>query len=109
MSDSTIISSTEIPENLQAPKPSNNELGDIIKWLKLGDVVVLMGSKYVYYIYHDCKKVTDIDTVRTIYINCEKKMELLSKDEWPWFIENENFGKCSCIKNRSKYSYECRI
>jgi hypothetical protein len=97
-----------IPERLQRPEVTTNNLKDIIDWLKLGDIVVLTNQNIVHYIFHDCK-CTDINSVRTIKIDCQKIPNLLLEDEWNWYINDAGFKQCKCVNNVSKYAYSFKL
>jgi hypothetical protein len=75
------------------PEISSNQLGDIYKWLNLGDVVMLR-SKYVQYIYHDCNKHTA--KCRYIIVDVNNFPSLLNEGEWPDFLNDAGKSVCKC-------------
>lgn len=101
--------SSIVPERLESPKCTSNQLADIISWLKLGDCVILCNGTYIKYIYHNCIE-NNSDKVRLIIIDCQGFPGLLDDGEWNWYIEDSGNKKCNCkdplewIKN-SVYKY----
>jgi hypothetical protein len=71
-------------------KLSNNNLGDIIQFLKNGDIVCLHENGYGVY-YFSKERIEQINNEQIIYIDVTKKPSLMDEDEWPWYIENEGF------------------
>ena len=87
---------------------TNNNLVDIINWLKAEAYVIIHSNNGRF--FHKCTKTTLTDeeitnyvnTHRFIYVNVKKMPELLDDGEWNWYINNEGFDECKCsLKNIS--------
>jgi hypothetical protein len=68
----------------ETPITTNNMLGDILGWLKLGDVVILHGKTHGQ-AYH----VSALPYNRKIYINISEIPDVGLEGEWPWYIINK--------------------
>jgi len=69
---------------------SSNSLKDIIDWLKLGHIVCIHTKEIWKYYYskptNDC-----INNELLIYIDLSNNPNLVTEDEWPWYIKTEGF------------------
>jgi len=69
---------------------TNNNLLDIINWLKKGYIVCLFSYNKKLFFYN--KEILDhITDEKLININMSHYASLLSDGEWPWYIMKENF------------------
>lgn len=85
---------------------TDNNLLDVINWLKLGAYVVIH-TDYARF-FHKCseKNLSEIEVDeylkhhKIIYINVSKLPGLLDDGEWNWYITNAGFDECKCsVKN----------
>jgi len=69
---------------------TNNNLKDIIGWLKEGSILCLMSynKKIFYYL---TETTDELDDTILIYVDVSNYSSLLDEGEWPWYIENEGF------------------
>ena len=84
MATSGLPTSNTVPvTDTTPPIPSNNCLGDVIKWLKRGDIVEM-------YNLHSnvklCYQVPGTEPCRFISIDTTSIRDLLADGEWPWYI-----------------------
>jgi hypothetical protein len=84
---------------------TNNNLLDIINWLKLGAYVIIH-TNYARF-FHKCSNLSEsevddyIKQHRFIYVNVSKLPGLLDDGEWNWYITNAGFDECKCsIKDK---------
>jgi hypothetical protein len=69
---------------------TNNNLKDIIGWLKEGSILCLMTyNKKVFYYLTETNE--NLDDTTLIYVDVSKHSSLLNEGEWPWYIEKEGF------------------
>jgi hypothetical protein len=71
---------------------TNNSLKDIINWLKQGHIVCLY-TNHLSKLFYKNATIDFIQKEYLIYINLNKTPELISEDEWPWYILNEGFSR----------------
>jgi hypothetical protein len=93
-----------------SPQTTENNLLDIINWLKEGDYVVIHNNyKYGRYFHSQCneKEQTDdeikpyLENTRIIYVNVSHLPGLLDDGEWNWYINQEGNQECKCqLKTR---------
>ena len=69
---------------------TNNNLSDIINWLKKGYIVCLFSYNKKLFFYN--KETLDhITDEKIIYVNVTHYASLLAEGEWPWYIMREKF------------------
>ena len=77
---------------------SNNNLLDIINWLKRGYMVCLFSYNKKFFFYN--KETLDyITDEKLIYVNVSHYASLLAEGEWPWYIMKEEFVEYKSIHN----------
>jgi hypothetical protein len=75
---------------------TNNNLLDIINWLKKGYIVCLFSYNKKIFFYN--KEIIDeITDEKLIYVNVSHYASLLADGEWPWYIMRENFMEYKSI------------
>ena len=75
---------------------TNNNLLDIINWLKKGYIVCLFSYNKKLFFYN--KEILDhITDEKLINVNVSHYASLLSEGEWPWYIMKENFVEYKSI------------
>jgi hypothetical protein len=75
---------------------TNNNLSDIINWLKKGYIVCLFSYNKKLFFYN--KETLDhITDEKIIYVNVTHYASLLAEGEWPWYIMREKFVEYKSI------------
>jgi hypothetical protein len=69
---------------------TNNNLFDIINWLKKGYMVCLYSYNKKIFFYNK-EILENITNEKLIYVNVSHYASLLSEGEWPWYIMKEGF------------------
>jgi hypothetical protein len=77
---------------------TNNNLLDIINWLKKGYIVCLFSYNKKLF-FHNKEIIDNITDEKIIYVNVSHYASLLSEGEWPWYIMKENFVEYKSINN----------
>jgi hypothetical protein len=87
-----------------APEFTGNNLSDIVKFLRNGDIVILNNDRFQI-TYHKCSDFPE--SKRTIHVDTgETWASLLNDDEWPYEINAVNIKPCTCnIKTDANYYY----
>ena len=75
----------------EQPKPSGNDLKDIIDWITLGDCVIIYCGNRSRTFHKDGNISHD---KRVIYIDVAKLPGLLDDGEWNWYIEDAGHREC---------------
>lgn len=89
-------------------EPTNNSLGDAIKWIKDGNLLFFCYNKQTYYIWHNCEN-KDPNWFRCIYLNFERVPSLLEEGEWESVIKDAGCKACSCsVEERTRYLKNCQ-
>ncbi len=92
----------------KTPATTENNLGDIIRWLKKGDYVVIY-DVFSGRFFHKCEKkdlnAEQIDkslkNCRVTYVNVNRMPGLLDDGEWNWYIKEAGMDQCTCnLKDR---------
>jgi hypothetical protein len=69
---------------------TNNNLKDIIGWLKEGSILCLMTyNKKIF--YYSTETTDELDDTTLIYVDISNHSSLMNEGEWPWYIEKEGF------------------
>ena len=66
---------------------TNNALHDIIVWLQLKNIICIHANKNYKFFYNK----NELDNNKLIYIDVSIDSNLLSDDEWTWYIKNNGF------------------
>jgi hypothetical protein len=81
---------------------TNNNLLDIINWLKRGAYVIIHTDSCGRF-FHKCDGKSNslevkqyLDTHRFIYVNVGRMTGFLDDGEWEWYIKNSGFDECTC-------------
>ncbi len=93
-------------QTYERPITTNNQLVDIINWLKLGDIVVIYNAYGSWRVFHNqCEKQCLVSTsdpkpkitcrISTIY--CKTIPGLLDEGEWEYYIKQEGNSECECL------------
>ena len=69
---------------------TNNNLKDIIGWLKEGSILCLM-THHKKIFYYSTETNYELDDTTLIYVDISNHSSLLNEGEWPWYIEKEGF------------------
>ena len=69
---------------------TNNNLKDIIGWLKEGSILCLMTYNKKKF-YYSTETLEQLDDTTLIYVDISNHSSLLNEGEWPWYIEKEGF------------------
>lgn len=69
---------------------TNNNLKDIIGWLKEESILCLMTYKKKIF-YYSTETNAPLDDTTLIYVDVSNHSSLLNEGEWPWYIEKEGF------------------
>ena len=69
---------------------TNNNLKDIIGWLKEGSILCLMTYRKKIF-YYSTETTEQVDDTPLIYIDISNYSSLMNEGEWPWYIEKEGF------------------
>ena len=69
---------------------TNNNLKDIIGWLKEGSILCLMTYRKKVF-YYSTETNENVDDITLIYVDISNQSSLMNQGEWPWYIENEGF------------------
>ena len=83
--------------------PTSNNLLDIIKWMYLGNHVLLHHKGTRQILYHYPKKVSE-DKPILFKINLLYMPSLLDEGEWEWYIKNEGCEEIGVINDEEMYS-----
>jgi len=77
---------------------TNNNLFDIINWLKKGYIVCLFSYNKKLFFYNK-NKIDNITNEKLVYVNVSHYASLLAEGEWPWYIMREGFVEYKSINN----------
>ena len=81
------------------PNCTNNQLKDVISWLKNGNLVVLYNKYGQVQVYHNnCQENQNYDD-RICCVRCNSVPGILDKGEWDYYIDVKQGGKnnvCTC-------------
>ena len=69
---------------------TNNNLFDIINWLKKGYMICLFSYNKKIFFYNK-ERLDYITNEKLIYVNVSHYASLLAEGEWPWYIMKEGF------------------
>ena len=85
-----------------SPKTTNNNLKDIIDWLRLGDFVVIHNDyKFGRFFHTNCPVSNGeigktLENSRVIYVNVKSLAGLLDDGEWEYYIKDNGHRECTC-------------
>ena len=88
---------------------TENNLLNIVNWLKLGHVVCLHHTYRCAQFYHSIETVDEFLTkAAVIYIDLKRWPSLLDEDEWPFHIQEEGFVpyKSTHILPKKEYHFD---
>jgi hypothetical protein len=90
---------------------TNNNLLDIINWLKKGYIVCLFSyNKKIF--FYNIEIIDEITDEKLIYVNVSHYASLLADGEWPWYIMRENFMEYKSIDKlptNKEYIYQLSL
>ena len=98
----------DLPDILSFPPTiTNNNLADIIYWLKHDDYVVIHNNYQYGRFFH--QKCPDNVLNRVIYINISSCPTLLYDGEWEWYIKNSGCMECTCDLKTKTSSFSSNL
>jgi|ERR1043165_2054200 hypothetical protein len=87
-SDSKEVNSEQPETRLGRPKTSSNNLADLCKWLKMGDIVVLVSGNFMMPYAQRHVPNQDPASFRVIYMDITSHASLGHEGEWPWYFDS---------------------
>lgn len=73
--------------HFEAPDISSNQLLDVIKWLRNGDIVVIFNDNNVFRIFYQSEEyINNLTERRIIMIDCQTVPGICDDGEWNYYI-----------------------
>ena len=73
--------------HFEAPSTSANQLLDVIKWLRNGDIIVIFNDNNVFRIFYQSEEyLNNLTERRIIMIDCQTVPGICDDGEWNYYI-----------------------